>query len=59
MLDNKQVKEKTVKYLRQLADQIESGHYGITEFNTEARNMAWDIEILNVNIELCRSINHE
>lgn len=59
MLDNKQVKEKTVKYLRQLADQIESGNYGITEFNTEARNMAWDIEILNVNIELCRSINHE
>lgn len=58
-IDNTAAKEKTVKYLRWLADQIESGAFALSDFTSEAKNMSWDIEHLHVNVEAYRIINHE
>ena len=58
-IDNTAAKEETVKYLRWLADQIDSGAFSLADCTSETRNMSWNIEHIQVNVEAYRSINHE
>lgn len=58
MLDNKAETEKTITYLRTIANMLESGEYYLSDLSIRCENINWNIEREEINIQLLKASNN-
>lgn len=58
MLDNKAETEKTITYLRTIANMLESGEYYLSDLSIRCENINWNIEREEINIQLLKATNN-
>uniref|UniRef100_A0A6M5CCT7 Uncharacterized protein n=1 Tax=Vibrio phage Vc1 TaxID=1480731 RepID=A0A6M5CCT7_9CAUD len=55
MLDNKAETEKTITYMRTIANMLESGEYYLSDLSIRCENINWNIEREEINIQLLKA----
>lgn len=58
MLDNKAETDKTITYLRTIANMLESGEYYLSDLSIRCENINWNIEREEINIQLLKATNN-
>lgn len=59
MMDNSSETEKTIKYLRNLADKLENGECHLENMEILVRNLDWHIEREELNIQVIKAVNND
>lgn len=57
-LDNKIETEKTVNYLRTLADMLENNQVHLNDITIEARNICWNVEEETLTLQTVNAVNN-
>jgi hypothetical protein len=57
-LDNKIETEKTVNYLRTLADMLENNQVHLNDITIEARNICWNVEEETLTLQTVKAVNN-
>jgi hypothetical protein len=57
-LDNKIETEKTVNYLRTLADMLENNKVHLNDITIEARNICWNVEEETLTLQTVKAVNN-
>lgn len=58
ILDNRKETEKTVMYLRSLANRIERGEVMLNDVVIESRNICWNIEEETLTLQTIKAVNN-
>lgn len=58
MLDNRKETEKTISYLRELADRLEKCEVGLNDITIEARNICWNVEEETLTLQTVKAVNN-
>lgn len=58
MLDNKTETQKTINYLRTVADMLENGEYYLENISISAHNIDWSIEREEINLQLLKAVDN-
>lgn len=58
ILDNKAETDKTITYLRTIANMLESGEYYLSDLSIRCENINWNIEREEINIQLLKATNN-
>lgn len=57
-LDNKFETQKTINYLRTVADMLEKVEYYLENISLSAHNIDWRIEREEINIQLLKAVDN-
>lgn len=57
-LDNKIETEKTVNYLRTLADMLENNQVHLNDITIESRNVCWNVEEETLTMQVLKAVNN-
>lgn len=57
-IDNRKETEKTVMYLRSLANRIERGEVMLNDVVIESRNICWNIEEETLTLQTIKAVNN-
>ena len=57
-LDNKIETEKTVNYLRTLADMLENNQVHLNDITIKARNICWNVEEETLTLQTVKAVNN-
>lgn len=58
ILNNNLETEKTIAYLRDLADKLESDRVHLSEVTIESRNVCWQIEEETLTIQVLKVVDN-
>lgn len=58
MLDNKAETEKTIMYLRTVANMLERGEVALENVTIASECINWNIEREEINIQLLKAVNN-
>lgn len=57
-LDNKVETQKTIDYLRDLADKLENNQIHLNEIVIESRNVCWNVEEETLTLQTVKAVNN-
>jgi hypothetical protein len=57
-LDNKVETQKTINYLRDLADKLENNHVHLNEIFIESRNVCWSVEEETLTMQVLKAVDN-
>lgn len=57
-LDNKVETQKTINYLRDLADKLENNQIHLNEIVIESRNVCWNVEEETLTMQVLKAVNN-
>lgn len=57
-LDNKVETQKTIDYLRDLADKLENNQIHLNEIIIESRNVCWNVEEETLTMQVLKAVNN-
>lgn len=57
-LDNKVETQKTIDYLRDLADKLENNKIHLNEIVIESRNVCWNVEEETLTMQVLKAVNN-
>lgn len=57
-LDNKVETQKTIDYLRDLADKLENNQIHLNEIVIESRNVCWNVEEETLTIQVLKAVDN-
>lgn len=57
-LDNKLETQKTIDYLRDLADKLENNQIHLNEIVIESRNVCWNVEEETLTMQVLKAVNN-
>lgn len=57
-LDNKIETQKTIDYLRDLADKLENNQIHLNEIVIESRNVCWNVEEETLTMQVLKAVNN-
>lgn len=57
-LDNKVETQKTIDYLRDLADKLENNQIHLNEIVIESRNVCWNVEEETLTMQVLKAVNN-
>lgn len=58
MLDNKAETQKTINYLRDLADKLENNQVHLNEIIIESRNVCWNVEEETLTMQVLKAVDN-
>lgn len=58
ILDNDIVTQKTINYLRTLADMLENKQVYVNDISIEARNVCWNVEEETLTLQTMKAVNN-
>lgn len=58
MMDNRKETEKTISYLRDLADKLENNQVHLNEIVIESRNVCWNVEEETLTMQVLKAVNN-
>ena len=56
--DNKVETQKTINYLRDLADKLENNQSHLNEIVIESRNVCWNVEEETLTLQTVKAVNN-
>ena len=56
--DNKVETQKTINYLRDLADKLENNQSHLNEIVIESRNVCWNVEEETLTMQVLKAVNN-
>jgi hypothetical protein len=56
--DNKVETQKTINYLRDLADKLENNQIHLNEIVIESRNVCWNVEEETLTMQVLKAVNN-
>lgn len=56
--DNKVETQKTINYLRDLADKLENNQIHLNEIVIESRNVCWNVEEETLTMQVLKVVNN-
>ncbi|EKL2214119.1 hypothetical protein PQ125_002653 [Salmonella enterica] len=57
-LDNKVETQKTINYLRDLADKLENNQIHLNEIVIESRNVCWNVEEETLTMQFLKAVDN-
>ncbi|EDV3179112.1 hypothetical protein CSP48_004025 [Salmonella enterica subsp. arizonae] len=57
-LDNKLETQKTINYLRDMADKIENNQVHLNEIIIESRNVCWSVEEETLTMQVLKAVDN-
>ncbi|MGS9609557.1 hypothetical protein ACQWKN_22180 [Salmonella enterica subsp. enterica serovar Infantis] len=57
-LDNKVETQKTINYLRDLADKLENNKVHLNEIVIESRNVCWNVEEETLTMQILKAVDN-
>lgn len=57
-LDNKVETQKTINYLRDLADKLENNQVHLNEIVIESRNVCWNVEEETLTMQILKAVDN-
>nr|DAH97854.1 MAG TPA: hypothetical protein [Caudoviricetes sp.] len=57
-LDNKVETQKTINYLRDLADKLENNQIHLNEIVIESRNVCWNVEEETLTMQVLKAVDN-
>ncbi|AWY04315.1 hypothetical protein HOT39_gp13 [Escherichia phage LL5] len=57
-LDNKVETQKTIDYLRDLADKLENNQIHLNKIVIESRNVCWNVEEETLTMQVLKAVNN-
>lgn len=57
-LDNKVETQKTIDYLRDLADKLENNQIHLNKIVIESRNVYWNVEEETLTMQVLKAVNN-
>lgn len=57
-LDNKVEMQKTIDYLRDLADKLENNQIHLNEIVIESRNVCWNVEEETLTMQVLKAVDN-
>ncbi|MBK0264980.1 hypothetical protein JDT36_16175 [Salmonella enterica subsp. enterica serovar Infantis] len=57
-LDNKVETQKTIDYLRDLADKLENNQIHLNEIVIESRNVCWNVEEETLTMQVLKAVDN-
>ncbi|UGO53967.1 hypothetical protein SORKZAUGG_72 [Citrobacter phage vB_CfrD_SorkZaugg] len=57
-LDNKVETQKTIDYLRDMADKLENNQIHLNEIVIESRNVCWNVEEETLTMQVLKAVNN-
>lgn len=57
-LDNKVETQKTIDYLRDLADKLENNQVHLNEIVIESRNVCWNVEEETLTMQVLKAVDN-
>lgn len=57
-LDNKVETQKTIDYLRDLADKLENNKIHLNEIVIESRNVCWNVEEETLTMQVLKAVDN-
>lgn len=57
-LDNKVETQKTIDYLRDLADKLENNQIHLNEIIIESRNVCWNVEEETLTMQVLKAVDN-
>lgn len=57
-LDNKVETQKTIDYLRDLADKLENNQIHLNEIVIESRNVCWNVEEETLTMQVLKAVEN-
>lgn len=57
-LDNKVETQKTIDYLRDLADKLENNQIHLSEIVIESRNVCWNVEEETLTMQVLKAVDN-
>ncbi len=57
-LDNKVETQKTIDYLRDLADKLENNQIHLNEIVIESRNICWNVEEETLTMQVLKAVDN-
>ncbi len=58
MMDNRKETEKTINYLRDLADKLENNQVHLNDIVIESRNVCWNVEEETLTMQILKAVNN-
>ena len=57
-LDNKAETQRTINYLRDLADKLENNQVHLNEIVIESRNVCWNVEEETLTMQVLKAVDN-
>lgn len=57
-IDNKVETQKTINYLRDLADKLENNQIHLNEIVIESRNVCWNVEEETLTMQVLKAVDN-
>lgn len=57
-IDNKVETQKTIDYLRDLADKLENNQIHLNKIVIESRNVCWNVEEETLTMQVLKAVNN-